>query len=170
MTSEAGRLGVVLAIDPGPVRSALVIYDARLGLCSHYLAANEWVRAFLHTYDAAPGDVLVIEKIASYGMAVGAEVFQTCVESGRFWQEWTRRGLDAHWITRADVKLLICGQPRAKDANVRQALIDRFGGPQAIRKGGALYKVAGDSWQALGVAVAFISSRALARVAHTHEP
>ncbi|HXS31741.1 MAG TPA: hypothetical protein VN755_12965 [Steroidobacteraceae bacterium] len=128
-------------------------------LCSHYRTANVWIRSFLRTYDAAKDDVLVVEKIASYGMAVGAEVFQTCVESGRFWQEWTRRDLLAYWMTRADVKLAICGQTRAKDANIRTALIDRFGGPEAIRKGGPLYKVAGDSWAALAIAVAWTDTQ-----------
>jgi len=144
---------VTLAIDPGPVRSALVLYDAKAGLCSHYLQPNDWVLEFLRAYDAALDDVLVIEQIASYGMPVGAEVFATCVVSGRFYQEWTRRGLAGEWLTRNAVKMHLCGQPRAKDANVRQALVDRFGGPAALKKGGPLYKVAGDSWSALAVAV-----------------
>ena len=150
---------MLLAIDPGPTHSALVLYDADVKLCSHYRTANVWIRSFLRTYDAAKDDVLVVEKIASYGMPVGAEVFQTCVESGRFWQEWTRRDLLAYWMTRQDVKLAICGQARAKDANVRQALIDRFGGPDAIRKDGPLYKVAGDSWSALAIAVAWTDTQ-----------
>ena len=146
---------MTLAIDPGPVRSALVLYDAKAGLCSHYLQPNDWVLEFLRAYDAALDDVLVIEQIASYGMPVGAEVFATCVVSGRFYQEWTRRGLAGEWLTRNAVKMHLCGQPRAKDANVRQALVDRFGGPAALKKGGPLYKVAGDSWSALAVACAW---------------
>ena len=144
---------MTLAIDPGPVRSALVLYDAKAGLCSHYLQPNDWLLEFLRAYDAALDDVLVIEQIASYGMPVGAEVFATCVVSGRFYQEWTRRGLAGEWLTRNAVKMHLVGQPRAKDANVRQALVDRFGGPAALKKGGPLYKVAGDSWSALAVAV-----------------
>jgi len=146
---------VTLAIDPGPVRSALVLYDAKAGLCSHYLQPNDWVLEFLRAYDAALDDVLVIERVASFGMPVGAEIFSTCIESGRFYQEWTRRKLRAEWMTRVEVKLAITGQPRAKDGNIRQALIDRFGGPQAVKKGGPLYKVAGDSWSALAVACAW---------------
>jgi len=144
---------VTLGLDPGPVTSALALYDRGVGLCSHYRVENSWLLEFLRVYDAAPDDVLVIEQIASYGMPVGAEVFATCVVSGRFYQEWTRRGLAGEWLTRNAVKMHLCGQPRAKDANVRQALVDRFGGPAALKKGGPLYKVAGDSWSALAVAV-----------------
>ena len=144
---------MTLAIDPGPVRSALVLYDAKAGLCSHYLQPNEWVLGFLRVYNAAADDVLVIEQIASYGMAVGAETFETCVWTGRFWQQWAHRGYAVERLTRLAVKLHLTGQPRAKDANVRQALVDRFGGPAALKKGGPLYKVTGDSWSALAVAV-----------------
>jgi len=152
MSSEAG---LILAIDPGPTYSALVLYDRRAGLCSHYVTLNDWILSFLRQYDAHPDDMLVIERIASMGMAVGDEVFETCVWTGRFWQEWRRRGLHVARMKRIDVKLAICGQSRAKDANVRKALIDRFGGPTAIKKGGPLYKVSGDAWAALAVAVAY---------------
>jgi hypothetical protein len=147
---------VILALDPGPTQSALVLYDERVGLCQHFYALNDWVIAYLAAYHAQPGDTLVIEQIASYGMPVGGEIFQTCVWSGRFYQEWTRRKLKADWITRQAVKLTICGQARAKDGNVRAALIDRFGGPLTTKKGGPLYKMSGDRWAALAVAVAWL--------------
>ena len=146
---------MLLAIDPGTTHSALVLYDAAVGLCAHYRTGNDWILSYLRQYDAAPNDVLVIERVASYGMPVGDEVFETVRYAGRFEQEWVRRGLPCYRITRADVKITICGQSRAKDGNVRQELINRFGGPQATKKGGPLYKVAGDSWQALAVACAW---------------
>jgi len=60
------------------------------------------------------------------------------------------------------VKMHLCGQARAKDANIRQALIDRFGGAAAIgRKAapGPLYGISGDVWQALGLAVTWWDRR-----------
>jgi len=146
---------MVLAIDPGPERSALVLYSPTLGLVEHYVAANDWVNSYLHIYHAVDGDVLVVERIASMGMAVGAEVHETTFWSGRFVQTWRLRGRPCARIKRVDIKLALCGQTRAKGANVRQVLIDRFGGPAAVKKGGALYKVAGDAWSALAVAVAY---------------
>lgn len=137
------------------MQSALVLYDADAGLCEHYISPNDWVLAYLDVYAAAPNDVLVIEQIASMGMAVGQEIFETCFWSGRFAQAWIRHGRRCERLKRIDVKLEICGQARAKDANVRQALIDRFGGRLATKAGGQLYGVSGDAWAALAVAVAW---------------
>jgi hypothetical protein len=146
---------VILAIDPGPKQSALVLYDRSVGLCEHYLSPNDWVLAYLDVYSAKPGDVLVIEQIANMGMAVGNEVFETVRYAGRFEQQWARRGLRVERIKRIDVKLAICGQARAKDANIRAALVDRFGGSLATKKGGPLHGVAKDVWAALACACAW---------------
>lgn len=142
----------MIAIDPGPVQSAVVLYERGV-VREHRTATNAVVRGVLGLWGAVPGDVLVIEQIASYGMAVGEEVFETCVWSGRFIEVWDHP--DRKWarIKRHEIKMHLCGSTRAKDANVRQALIDRFGGPHATKKGGALYKVKGDEWQALAVAI-----------------
>jgi hypothetical protein len=61
-------------------------------------------------------------------------------------------------IYRADVKLHLCNSHRAKDKNVRQALIDLYGPTKEAAIGrkaspGPLYGLAGDGWAALGVAV-----------------
>jgi len=61
-------------------------------------------------------------------------------------------------ISRRAVKLHLCGSARAKDANIRQALIDRYGGSAAIgRKAapGPLYGVSKDVWSALAIAVTY---------------
>jgi hypothetical protein len=93
-------------------------------------------------------------------MAVGAEVFETCVWAGRFIERWYRnpRRPTHLRVYRRDVKLHLCGSMRAKDANVRQALIDRYGPGKEKAIGrkaapGPLYGISGDCWAALGVAV-----------------
>lgn len=75
-------------------------------------------------------DVVVIEKVESYGMAVGAEVFDTVLWAGRFAEAAHR--VPVVMLPRRAVKLALCGDSRAKDANIRQALIDRFGGSAAV--------------------------------------
>lgn len=103
---------------------------------------------------------LAVEMIASFGMPVGREVFETCVWIGRFKQAW--HAPDAvELVYRKDVKMHLCGTTRAKDANVRQALLDMFprtgGGktPQVGTKGqpGPLFGVSSHAWPALGVAI-----------------
>lgn len=109
----------------------------------------------LRQVEADPSGHLAIEMIASYGMAVGSEVFDTCIWIGRFIQAWNGPYTQ---VFRKDVKMHLCGQTKAKDANVRQALIDRFGPgkDKAIgtkKNPGPLYGISGDIWAALAVAV-----------------
>ncbi|MCX6544411.1 MAG: hypothetical protein NTV05_08350 [Acidobacteria bacterium] len=146
----------IIGLDPGTVRSALVTLSAD-GTVTATLDSNATILAAVWALaDQADAGELVIEQIASYGMAVGAEIFETCYWSGRFAEAWARRrGTDAHRLPRLAVKVALCHDSRAKDANIRQALIDRFGGPSCIRKGGPLYKLHGDEWAALAVAVTF---------------
>ena len=153
---------MILSIDPGPEQSALVLYDPRVGLCEHYLCSNSDVRFMLTQYAYASGDVVVIERIASYGMKVGDEVFETVRWAGRFEEVAIRHCVRVERLKRVPIKVHLCGQARAKDANVRQALIDRFGGPACIKKGGSLYKVKGDEWAALAVAVTWSDLHATA--------
>ena len=101
-------------------------------------------------------DVVAIEKVESYGMAVGAEVFDTVFWSGRFAE--AASSATVVMLPRRVVKLTLCGDSRAKDANIRQALIDRFGGSAAIgRKAapGPLYGISRDVWSALAIAVTY---------------
>jgi hypothetical protein len=114
----------VLAIDPGPEQSALLGYDTeRRQILDKMILENPKalhdVRHLESLYDH-----LVLEWITSYGMAVGSEVFDTCRWCGRFEEAW---GGDVTLLTRRVIKLHLCGTTRAKDANVRQALLDRFG-------------------------------------------
>jgi hypothetical protein len=56
-------------------------------------------------------------------------------------------------IFRKDIKLFLCGTMRAKDANIRQALIDKIG-PQGTKKTpGPTYGIKSHTWAALAVAV-----------------
>ena len=145
----------ILAIDPGTTRSAFIeLLDGRPfgGIWDN----ETLLKSLADRSRWSPNSVLVVEMVASYGMPVGREVFETCVWIGRFVQAW---GGPHELVYRRDVKLHLCGQARAKDANVRQAVLDRFGGKEAAvgRKAtpGPLYGLKADSWQALALPVTY---------------
>lgn len=138
----------ILAIDPGPTHSAYVWWED--GKPSSFAKTeNSELRAILKTSE--PSEITAIEMIASYGMAVGREIFETAVWIGRF-QECCANPSGVQLIFRKDVKLHWCGTTKAKDANIRQALLDYFG-PQGTKKApGILYGVKADVWSAVAIA------------------
>ncbi len=143
----------ILAIDPGTSQSAWLRFDGtRPGAFG--ITANEILVKALRS--GGLPDVVVIEKVESYGMAVGAEVFDTVWWAGRFAEAAER--VPVVMLPRRAVKLALCGDSRAKDANIRQALLDRFGGSAAVgRKAapGPLYGIHRDVWSALAIAVTY---------------
>jgi hypothetical protein len=152
----------ILAIDPGTERSAWIVTDDG-AIAGHGLDANEDVLQRLRYGWPQDASVVVIESIESYGMAVGREVFETVHWSGRFTE--AARPMPVVQLTRRKVKVAICGNPKAKDQNIRLALLERFGGQAA--KGtkaqpGPLYGIANDVWAALAVAVTYADSQAAA--------
>jgi hypothetical protein len=147
---------MLLGIDPGPVESAWVIYDDVTKRPVQW--AKEHNELLRHTLPRVQH--CAIEMIASYGMAVGQEVFDTCVWIGLFAELHltAARPLGGFKLVyRLEVKKHLCHDGHAKDPNVRQALIDRYGGKdQAIglkKTPGPLYGMTGDCWAALGVAI-----------------
>jgi hypothetical protein len=140
----------IIAIDPGTTESAYVLTDGRtlhdFGKRDNNFV-REWIRGAMFP--------IYVEMIASYGMPVGREIFETCLWIGRFWET---SGQTPTLIYRKDVKLALCGSLKANDATIRQALVDRFGPgkDRAIgtkKSPGPLYGVTGDVWAALAVAV-----------------
>lgn len=146
----------VLAIDPGPKESGFVIYDSETNsvMDSAVMETGHMPRlvGYVGKKPSMPAQVVAIEMIASYGMAVGKDVFETCVWIGRMIQAAAVPD-DVILVYRKDVKMCLCGSPKAKDANIRQALIDRVG-PQGTKKNpGPTYGVKSHAWAALAVAV-----------------
>jgi hypothetical protein len=149
----------ILAIDPGSTESGWVVIDAytrqplRFGKTTNDLLLAELRRGEILS------DVrhVAVERIASYGMAVGAEVFDTCMVIGRL-QEALRH-CAPRLVYRREVKLHHCASPKANDSNITQALVDRFAYGQPNRgKGtkkqpGWFYGFAKDVWQAYAIAV-----------------
>jgi hypothetical protein len=147
---------VILAIDPGTTESGWALFDGKRVRSSGIFANSELLLWLLSGVMFAGEErervILAIEMIASYGMAVGKEVFETCVWIGRFQQAWRAPG-EVQLVYRRDVKLFLCGSARAKDPNIRQALLDMLGPQGTKAKPGPTYGVKSHAWAALGVAV-----------------
>ncbi len=145
----------ILAIDPGTDRSAWCDYSQEYGIRFGTLQNFEMLPFLRHYAEDGAAPDLAVEMVASYGMPVGREVFETCVWIGRFIEAW---GRPFRLVYRREVKLHVCASPKANDASIRQALIDRFGPGKDKAIGtkkapGPLYGVHGDEWAALAVAV-----------------
>jgi hypothetical protein len=143
---------MILAIDPGTTESGWATLTTEGKILCHGVEPNDKLLADLFLYNDHTDYALAIEMVASYGMPVGREVFETCVWIGRFVQRW-RAPEEVRLVYRRDVKLHLCGSPKAKDANIRQALIDRFGPIGTKKDPGPLYGVKSHAWAALAVAV-----------------
>lgn len=155
----------ILAIDPGTTQSAWVVYDGEQVIeCG--IDDNASVKDRISLFR---GDNIAIEMIASYGMPVGKEVFETCLWVGRFIEAAQR---PHELVYRLEVKMCLCHSARASDANIRQAIIDRFaptGGGKLPQVGvkskpGPLFGVSNDIWAALGVAITFATKKGLVAV------
>lgn len=150
----------ILAIDPGTTQSGYCAFDGESVNAAGVMPNEEMLQYLTRAHWSINGYAIALEMIASYGMAVGKEVFETCVWIGRFQQAW-HAPESVRKVYRQEVKLHLCGTARAKDANIRQALIDMFpatGGGKTPQIGtktapGPLYGVSSHAWAALAVAV-----------------
>jgi|HubBroStandDraft_6_1064221.scaffolds.fasta_scaffold1411410_1 hypothetical protein len=133
------ELAKTVAIDPGPECSALVVWDVPLFSITH----TRPIWKFLSELEWWKNGQCVIERVASYGMPVGEEIFKTVYWSGRFAQSFGADNVQR--VPRLKVKLHLCHDSRAKDAN-----IDRFGN-RAQRKNPASYTaslaICGPRWR-----------------------
>ena len=163
----------ILAIDPGNEYSAYVEYYKETGKLGEFgKEKNDYVLGRMWKF-LQECDCMAIEMPACYGMAVGKTVFDTCRWVGIFQHAFHGdTGKPAFLVYRKAVNKIdsidsvcmhICKNNRAKDSNVRQAIIDRYpatgGGktPQIGTKAqpGPLYGVSKDVWAAMGVAITF---------------
>jgi hypothetical protein len=134
----------VVGIDPGPRDSSYVVWDG-----SRVVRCGDLPNAELAAYLDSACDPVACEWIESFGMAVGREVFETVFAIGMFSQHVDGLRL----VPRRDVKMHLCQSPRAKDGNIRQALIDRCGVVGTKKAPGPLYGISQHRWAALAVAV-----------------
>lgn len=148
----------LLAIDPGNIESAYVVWDGK-SILEKGKVKNEDLITKLSELSYI--EHVTIEMVASYGMPVGETVFETCVWIGRFIQRCEEIGVNWNKAYRIKIKNHICHSSKAKDSNIIQALIDRFGDVHKYGKyskgtkknPGFFFGFSKDIWQAFAVAV-----------------
>lgn len=159
----------LLALDPGSAETGWALLESTGVVVATGTDPNASVALWLAGGWLTPPacdvpDEVVVEWTAPRGMPASAQLFETMWWAGRFAQAVLGRGApEPARLERAHVKRALCGTSAAKDANVRAALIDRYGGAggkaAAIgRKAtpGPLFGVSGDGWAALAVGVAWL--------------
>lgn len=155
----------LMAIDPGNTNSAYVIVDEDMRVYEHGKVENDTLRMLISRRPEITH--YAIEMIASYGMAVGRDVFETCVWIGRFHEcaLHVNNQTPVTFIYRADEKLAICHSSKANDSTIRRALIDRFAmhdlknGKGTKNNRDWFYGFAADEWSAFAVAVTWNEKR-----------
>ena len=165
----------IFAIDPGNTKSAYVVmrveraqgdklsFDPKKATILKFgKVENDEVAKALYAFDYEETleQFVVIERVASMGMAVGREVFETCEWIGRF-TECAHR-FPVKYVYRLEEKITLCNSSKAKDANIRQALIDTYAkfdfknGRGTKATPDTLYGFHADVWSALAVATTFM--------------
>lgn len=152
---------MILAIDPGNKESGYVFLDKVLKPVRFGKVANELLISAIYDHQLDTQHT-AIEMVASYGMAVGREVFDTCVWIGRFYEAiYHIDDVEPQLIYRKDEKMNLCHSMKANDSTITQALVDRFAygvrnhGKGTKKEKGWFYGFKKDIWQAYAVGVTY---------------
>jgi hypothetical protein len=144
----------ILGIDPGTFESGVVLWDTETGeVPIKGVFPNGEFRSNLVELLPDDGvDRIGIEMIASYGMPVGRDVFDTCVWIGVFLHRLHEhiQHQQLRLVTRGRAKGHMCHSPKASDSNVRQAVIDYFGGDLKAVGGKKCPECKGKGWVGRG--------------------
>ena len=163
----------IFAIDPSNIHSSYLIWNGReiLGK-SDKVTVNG--KDFKHRF---PNPIIekhivcakhsysdlevVIETLQCFGMPIGDSIIKTAFEIGRFQRFLELSNIKYHMVKRTDIKMHHCSTTRAKDSNIRQALIDRFGEPGRKKEPGLTYGLAKDLWSAFAIATYWYDNKNL---------
>lgn len=156
----------LLAIDPGPVKSAYCMMNDDFSLVSAADVEND---AVMRLVKEGEYDRIAIECMESHGQAVGKSTFDTCIWIGRYMQVATDRDKPITRVYRLEEKALLIPSKKNKlpplpehagktaDAQIRASLIARFAKTDKVNGKGVkkckdvFYGFQGDMWAAFAV-------------------
>ena len=146
---------MVFGIDPGPSEHAIVGID---GITVAKFDEHSMLERF------GVGDVVAYEQFAPFAHSIDDGSMRTIFETGRLVERIRtasverRAAIDIVGIRRQQAKLYLVGSARCGDAQVRAALIERFGPTKQQAVGtrgnpGPLFGITSHHWAALAIAV-----------------
>jgi hypothetical protein len=132
---------IVLAIDPGNESTAFIIWDSKqkIILNKNKLSNCEFLNLLRQHSFQDTIEIVAIEMISSYGMAVGQEIFDSCVWLGRYVEICSKMGLKYKFIFRKTIKMHHCGSVQAKDGNVNKVLQQKYGKDNSTKEPNKVY-------------------------------
>lgn len=148
----------ILSVDVGTTETAFALVDENYIPLDKGKIDNYDMLDVIYKYKDEC-NTLVYEEFASYGMPIGKSTMESIKWNGRFIQHAIHSGYkNIVPILRKDVKMNLCGSMKAKDGNVRQALIDRFGVVGVKGNQGFFYGFKSDLWSAYAIGVCYLDT------------
>jgi len=146
---------MIIGIDPGTEKSGFVVYDFdSRTLIENGTFPNENILRY-NRFATLLSAEICIECPENFGMVVGHHIFDTLFFIGRFYQSLLDGGFERnkiHRIKRGDIKYAVIGKRGGKDADIRAAMIARYG--DTLKKTAKTYKLKAHEWQAFAAAEA----------------
>lgn len=155
----------ILAIDPGNNESAYIIWDGYTIIDKAKISNEELLVLIEGGWNGL--EFVTIEMIASYGFPMGQTTIDTVFWIGRFLDVAVKYGYEVKLLFRKTIVIHHCRSPRASDAVVRQALINKYGEDSTKKKPNELYITPngtwmnGDLWSAFALATYWTEQKAL---------
>lgn len=147
----------ILAIDVGTTETGFCLIDKDTYKPIHFgKISNEELLQIVKNEDY---DILIYEEFQSYGMPIGISTITSITWNGRYIQSALDRNKIVDYIYRKEEKMNICGSMKAKDSNIRQALIDRFGEVGTKKAKGFFYGFKKDIWAAYAVGITWLDKQ-----------
>ncbi len=160
----------IIAIDPGPRQSTMLGCEwspLRPREAEKFWLRDEpnaWILDQVHGLKEDLHRTLAIEMVGNMGLHVGADVFHTCLWIGRFVEAFRGRYLlvyrksppvvntwDPEHTCGLGVCMHLCNRTnKVGDPDIRQALIDRYGGQDAAVGGLRCPRCHGKGWVGSG--------------------
>lgn len=147
----------ILSLDVGTSESAycLISSDNYKPIKFGKIANEE----LLKIVKAEKYDELIYEEFQCYGMPIGESTIKSITWNGRYIQSALDRGKNVFPIYRKEEKMNLCQSMKAKDSNIRQALIDRFGEVGTKKAQGWFYGFKKDVWAAYAVGTTYLDKK-----------